>query len=108
MTTFSKVKTVDKTNLQPGYLIHVDFSFYSFTSIRGFASMLTVICAKTILLWVFLTASKRVLLSSISSILTTFKNEQHPCKRVRVDEYFTLANSTDVANLLVDYLNISM
>ena len=41
-------------------------------------------------------------------ILTTFNNEQHPRKYVRVDENVTLAISTDVTNLLVDELNIFM
>ena len=35
-------------------------------------------------------------------------NEQHPCRHVRVDEDGSLANSIDVANLLVDDFIISM
>ena len=35
-------------------------------------------------------------------------NAQHPCKRVRVDEYSALVNSTYVTNLLVDEFKISM
>ena len=44
----------------------------------------------------------------IRFILTTFKNEQHPCKCVRVDEDGALENSTYITNLLVDELIISV
>ena len=41
-------------------------------------------------------------------IRTTLNNEQHPCKRLRVDEDVTLENSTDVTNHIVEKLRISM
>ena len=44
MKNSPKGTTVDTTNLQPGELIHMDFDFYNMTSIRGFTSMLTVVC----------------------------------------------------------------
>ena len=50
MTTFPKVNTVDTSKLQPGELIHMDFSYYNVTSIRGFAVMITVVCVRTIML----------------------------------------------------------
>ena len=70
--------------------------------------MINVVCAKTIMLWVSPTESKLDPVNIILSILTTFNNEQHPCKCVRVDEDVTLANSTDVTNFLVDDFNIYM
>ena len=70
--------------------------------------MLTVVCANTILLWLFSTASKRSPFRIICLILTPFKNEQHPYQSVRVDEDGALENSKDVANLLVDEFKISM
>ena len=68
----------------------MDFLFYNVTSIRGFTSMLTFVCAKTRMLWVFPTAYKRALVSIILLILTTLNNEQRPRKHVRVDEYGAL------------------
>ena len=59
MTTFPKGKTVDTTNRQPGEIIHMNFAFYNVNSIRGFTSMITVVCSKTKMLWVFPTASKK-------------------------------------------------
>ena len=50
MTTLPKGKTVDTTNLQPVEIIHMDLDFYNVTSIRGFNSMLNVVCANTIML----------------------------------------------------------
>ena len=52
-TTIINGTTVDTSNLQPGELVHIDFSFYNITSIRGFTSILKVVCAKTRILWVF-------------------------------------------------------
>ena len=57
-TTFPKGTTVDTSNLKPGELIHMEFSLYNVTSICGFTSMITVVCAKTIMLWVFPTVYK--------------------------------------------------
>ena len=45
---------------------------------------------------------------SICFILITLINEQHPLKRVIFDEDTALSNSTEVTNLLVDELKISM
>ena len=84
------------------------FAFYNATPIRGFTSILTVVCEKTIIMWVLPTASKREPLRAINFILKTLMNEQHPCKIIRVDEYSALVNSIDVKNLLIDELKISM
>ena len=86
MQTFPKATTVDTNNLQPGELIHVEFSFYDVTSVCGLTTMITVVCTNTIRLWIFTTVSKRYPVPIILFVLTTLKNEQHPCKRVRVDE----------------------
>ena len=70
--------------------------------------MLTVFCEKNRIIWAFPTASKITPICIIHFILTTLKNEQHPCKRVRVDKYSDLEKSTDVINLIVDDFNIFM
>ena len=59
MKTFPRLTIVDKTNLQPGELIQMDFSFYNVTSIRGINYMLTVVYENTRMLWVFPTAPQR-------------------------------------------------
>ena len=50
MTTFSKVTTVDTTNLQPGDLIHMEVAFFNVNFIHGFTSMITGACAKNIMI----------------------------------------------------------
>ena len=78
MMTFPKGTTFEKTKLQPGELIHMEFAFYNVTSIRGFTSMIDVVCAKTRMIWVFTNASKRSPVCIIQFILTSLKNVQHP------------------------------
>ena len=58
MTYPPKGKTVDTTNIQPGEIIHMDFSFFNVNSIQGFTSMLTAVYEKTIMLWIFPTVPK--------------------------------------------------
>ena len=103
-----KGTTFDTTNLQPGELIHVYFTFYNVTYIRGFTSMLTIFCERTRMIWVLPTVSKLSPVCIIRFILTTLNNEQHSWKRVRIYEDGALENSTDVTNLFVYEFNISM
>ena len=74
MKTLPKRTTVDTTNLQPGELILIYFSFYNVTSICRFTFMLTVVCANTRILWVFHIVSKRSPVHIILFLLTTLKN----------------------------------
>ena len=59
MTTINKGTTVDTSNLQPGELVHMEFEFYHVTSICGFTSMLTVVYANNIMLWILPISPKR-------------------------------------------------
>ena len=86
----------------------MECDFHNVTSIHGFTSIITVVCSKTRMLWVFQTAPKRAPVRIIRLIMTTLMNEKQPYKRVRVDEDGTLSNSTDVTNLPVDKFKISM
>ena len=74
MTASPKVSTVDTNNLQPGEHIHMDFSFCNVTSIRGFTSMITVVCENIIMIWLFPTSSKQTHVPIICCVLTTLKN----------------------------------
>ena len=74
MTTYPKGTTGDTSNLQQGELIHMEFYFCNVTSVRGFTSMITFVCANTIVIWVFPIASKQSPVRIIHFILTTLKN----------------------------------
>ena len=108
MKTFHKGTTFDTSNLQPEELIHMDFALYNVTYLCGITSMISVVCAKTIMLWVFPNVSKQYPVRVVRFILTTLDNEQHPCKHVIVDEDGNLVKSTDFTNLLVDEFKISI
>ena len=58
MTIFHRGTTFDTTKLQPGELLHMEFSFYNVTYIQGFNYMLTVVCENKITRLIFPTASK--------------------------------------------------
>ena len=58
MTTLSIGTTVDTNNLQPGELIHMDFSLYNMTSILVFTSIITVVFTNTRMLWILPIAYK--------------------------------------------------
>ena len=70
--------------------------------------MLNVVCEKTRIIWVFITESKQPPVRILRFTLTTSKNDQHPCKCVKIDKDSELENSTNLTNLLVDEFNISM
>ena len=89
-------------------LIHMGFDFYNVTFIRGFTSMLTVLCTKTIPLWVLPNSPKRTTVCIMRFIITELTNEQHPCKRVRFDEDGAWEKSIDFTNLILDDFNIYM
>ena len=74
MTTFHKGTTVDTSNLQPGENIHMKFALYNVTYVRGFTSMITFICATTIMLWLFPTVYKLAPVNIIRFIITTLNN----------------------------------
>ena len=86
----------------------MDFAFYIVTSIRGFTSMITLVCTKTIILKIFSTEYKRSSVIVILFVLTTLKNAKNPCRSVIVDDNGAFSKSADVTNLLVDQFIISI
>ena len=95
MTTIPKGTTFYNSNFQPGELIHMDFLFYNVTFIHGFTSMLTVVCENNGM-------SKLSPVHITRFVLKIIKNEQHSCKRVRVDEDGAMGKSTYFTKLLVE------
>ena len=108
ITTFPKSSTVDTNHLQPAKIIHMYFAFYNMTPIIGFTPMITFVYKNTIIICVFPTAPKQLHFHTITFSLTILKNEQNTWKLERVNEYGALEKSTNVTNLLVDELSITM
>ena len=96
MKTFPKGSTIGTNQLQRGQLLHMHFVLYNVTSVGGFTSMLTVVCGKIRIIWVFPTAPKQAPVCIILFMLTKLKNEQHPFKCVRVEKDGAVAQSTDL------------
>jgi hypothetical protein len=45
--------------MQPGELLHMDFSFWDILSHHNFTAVLAIVDATTCMLWLFCTASKK-------------------------------------------------
>ena len=87
MTILLKDATVDTTNLSSEELLCMYFYLYYVDSIRGFTSIIDVLCEKTRIVCIFPTASKRFPVTNVQFILTSLNNQNHLCRHVRVDDY---------------------
>ena len=94
-------KPVDKSNLAPFQRLHVDFSFFGVTSIRGFTSALDITCASTSYTIGFPTRSKTPPLEIMKWLINTLRSMGHNVTFIRVDEDGSLANSTEFCRLLM-------
>jgi hypothetical protein len=104
MSKFShppKGKTTNTDMLRPGELLHIDFGFWDLTSHRGFTTMLLIIDAKTRMLWLFCSSTKRAPLSTLEYFFTILHRENKAPKTVRVDEDGALARNYEFTNLLI-------
>ncbi len=96
-----KGHTVDTTHLRRGELLHIDFAFWDITSLRGFTSMLSIIDAKTRMLWLFCTASKGSPIHIIEYLLDMLHKENCSPMTIRVDEEGSLARCADFTKFLI-------
>jgi hypothetical protein len=96
-----KAKTTSYVLTRRGQLLHIDFSFWSIPSIRGFTSLLSIIDGKDRMLWTFPTANKRPPLAILDFFFTVLEKHNIPVCNVRVDEDGALANSSEFTDFLV-------
>ena len=92
-TLSARGKLVDKTNLAPFQRIHVDFSFFTVQSIRGFTSGLDVTCSSTSYPFSFPTKSKAPLVDTLQWLINCLKKVGYEINFIRVDEGGELARS---------------
>jgi hypothetical protein len=97
-----KGKLVDKTLLAPFQRIHVDFSFFSVTSIRGFTSSLDVRCGSTSFPFAFPYKSKNPALDVLRYTIDTLRTQGFQVNFVRVDEDQGLARSAEFCELILE------
>ena len=100
-TDSPKGETVETTYIHPGKILHMELACYNVTTIYGFTSIITVVCAKARLLWILPTASNKAPIRTIRFILTALNNEQRPWKRMRVDEDRSQENQHMLLTLLL-------
>ncbi len=100
-TNTPKVKQTLCPSTVKGELLHIDFSFWNVTSVRGFSSLLSIIDGSTRMLWNFPTASKRVPLTILEFFFGALTKENISILGIRVDEDGALANNTEFSNFLL-------
>ena len=100
-TKLPKGKLVDVTNLPPFQRLHIDFSFFGVTSLRGYTTALDITCASTSYPFGFPTKSKSPPLDLFKWFVTTIRNMGHQVTFIRVDEDKGLARSTEFCELVV-------
>ena len=99
-TKVPRGKLVDCSELAPFQRIHVDFSFFTVVSIRGFTSALDVTCASTSYPFGFPTKSKSPPIEILRWLLGTLRSMGHVVNFIRVDEGGELANSSSFAEFV--------
>ena len=89
-------------NLAPGQMFHIDFSFMSETSIRGFSSYLSFLDDTTGYPFTFLTRNKIAPLDILQFIISTLRQQNKSINYVRYDKGGELARSSEVNKLLIE------
>jgi hypothetical protein len=98
-----KGKTVDTSHLSSGEYLHMDFAFWDIPSIHHFSGMLVIIDAKTRMLWLFCTSSKRPPMHIISYFFYILSKENRTPKTIRVDEDGSLARNAEFTSYLLHH-----
>ena len=101
-TKMPRTKHRCKDAYKAGEFFCMDFSFWNATSIRGFTSLLSIICMKTRYSFVFPTRNKRPPLATIQWFISTLRRQGYPVLYVQTDEGGELGRSTDFLKILTD------
>lgn len=91
------------THLAKGENLHLDYAFWDIPSIRHLTSMLVIADAKTRMLWLFCTSSKRAPLHIITCFFNILSCEGCTTKTIHVDENGPLARNAKFTTLLFKY-----
>ena len=97
-TKIKRGPTTDVSKCSPGFMLHMDFSFFNVESIRGFTSTFLAICSATSHPFEFPSRSKRPPLYILNFLVNKFSNQGEKVASIRVDEYGDLAGSSEFMN----------
>ena len=96
----------DTTNPPPFSVLHIDFMFYSTTSIRNFTAAFTIVDRGTSYPYIFPTTSKRPPIDIMRFLLTVLNRQGHEVHSIRADEDGALAGSAEFCTLLQNQFKI--
>ena len=86
-----------------GEILCMDYSFWNIQSIRGFASLLSVVCQTTRFSFTFPTRHKRPPLSTISWLIKILRKQGFPVTYIQTDEGGELGRSSDFLKMLTHH-----
>ena len=98
MTKATKIPrgpTDDVSKFAPGFMLHINFSFFNVKSIRELTSTFVAICSATSHPFVFPSIRKHPPLEILKFLVTTLRNQDKEFAFIRVDEYGELARYSD-------------
>ena len=95
-------RSVDKSHLKPFERLHIDFSFFGETSIRGFTTALDITCGSTSYPFGFPCRAKTPPLEIVRWVISTIRTMGYTVLFIRVDEDSSLANSSEFCTLVQD------
>ena len=98
---------IDTSKFLPGQLLHIDFSFYEITSIRGFTCVLIIVDALTRKVWAFCTPNKRPPLDIMRFFLQQMKRDKKNPQFIRCDEGGEVIRSEDFCEMLLKEFQIT-
>ena len=107
LTKATKIKrnktTPSRLPHKKGDYLCMDYSFWNTTSIRGFTSLLSVVCLATRFSFVFPTRHKRPPLATISWLIMTLRKQGFDVTYIQTDEGGELGRSSDFLKLLTKH-----
>ena len=94
-TKLPRGQLVDKTNIPPFLILHLDFHFFNVKSIRGFESALAVSCGSTSYAFNFPTRSRAPPIHILSYLVNVLRTLNYKVLYLKVDEDGSLARSSE-------------
>ena len=95
-TNISRGTITDVSEFAPGFMLKMDFSFFSVEIIRRFTSMFMAICSAISYPFWFTYRSKRPPLDILKFLVTTLRNQDKRVAFIRADEYEALARYSEL------------
>ena len=100
--------TMDNTPFSPSALLHLDYMFINTPSIRGFTSIIIIVDAKTLKLWLFCTPNKTPPIDTIHFFLHKLQKQGISVINIRTDECGELYRCTQFCEVLYNEFHVTL